>query len=286
MARKEKKDLLFITDEDLYLKNRHYSFGEFRKDDVVDGLNVFRARLKFYINKHHDEHTDDYQYGLSLKRFGELSGFNDSYLNKLLEPNKDKPIPSMNMIFRFSYFFNVLPKEFIEGLEQIIKLPGYKIYENSIDFANSELDYLLKLTDAYSRFCKDPKNKVENEKEHKNKVKLIPVDFLLEIEDSSMDAYGIKKGSSLLYKSKYNEVKLADNPGFINSEYFINGNVYVVELGKTKLIRRLWKVSKQDTCVLIPCSTSPDEHEIMEAKCDNIKIIGIPINATISLNEV
>jgi len=284
-----KKDLLAITDEDYYLRDSKFNFAELNKDSEENKektLKVLGSRLKFYINEHYSKHEDDYPYGLSIKRFGELAGFNDSYLNKILDPdNNSKPTPSMNTVFRLSYFLNVNPKELIDGLELIINLPGYKIDKKNLGSDIAEYNYYHKLTDAYTQFCKDPKNNSGNEDEFKNKIKLVPVDFLITTEDSSMDAYGIKKGSSILYKTKYNEVKLADYQDFINSEHFINGKVYVVDFDGTQLIRKLWKVSKHDICILIPCSTLPEEYKIIEANCKDIKIIGIPINATISLNN-
>lgn len=186
---------------------------------------------------------------ITNRELSRRAGISPSYVDNMMAGNN---IPSLNIFFKISTALERDPLQMIKGLERFIVPKNFSVETgDSIE----EVNYLKIVKMDLDKYL----STIELDK--KDKIKLIPTDeFYIEVEDNSMEALGLKKGSTVFWKE--------------HSATPINGRLYVIKLDNQKIIRKVWII--KDRIILIPCALSLD-YEIEEYPKTKVEIIGVPI---------
>lgn len=198
--------------------------------------------------------------GITNREFALKADISPSFMNSLMNATS---LPSLEVVFKLSYILAASPMHFVEGLERYIKIIGVNVKPDSDE---SEMEYVTKVNDMFDKFYK---SKLAVEDAENKKIKLIPVENQIFIEDNTMCSFNIFEKSTLLYTRDYKK--------------FINGHIYVIRIEGITMVRRVWKTEDGRKYILIPCSNQLDEIKEVSYDSKNIEILGIPVNVTIPI---
>lgn len=197
----------------------------------------------------------------SVQRLAEATGISTSYVASILRAEKT---PSLGYVFLLSEALGIYVPELIVGLERFIKPKNYIVKDRT---DQEKARYELAIQYEWERFISNTARSKNVSYDEKDLGVNRPEELM--IYDNSMEALGIKKGSTVIYSF------LRDEP--------IIGNIYIARSKGKLVLRRLW--SHGDYYILIPCSNDLS-YEVDVVHREDSEIIGIPIGYYTKIDQV